>query len=223
MPKRKCRYLPGLRECPYTNVSGMSKALSAESKSRHRSTDLRHADSAPTLIGQNLFRHRRRRWPQLGKVGLQHILLEHPLGIEIGTVDRNGGPHTAVTATSATVAPISRKTPAASVNPLHTEDSVKLTKLRFSHGLGTRLDVLQARQVLDTANTEIPDLERHIGQTECAISILFRILLANPFSWSPRPPHKRAKVTSRRRPSVRVGSLGLPVRDLPRITKPRTQ
>ena len=32
--------------------------------------------------------------------------------------------------------------------------------------------MLQARQVLDTANTQIPDLERQIGQTEDAISIL---------------------------------------------------
>lgn len=51
-------------------------------------------------------------------------------------------------------------------------DSVKLTELRLSHGVGTRLDVLQARQVLDTANAQIPDLERQIGQTEDAISIL---------------------------------------------------
>jgi multidrug efflux system outer membrane protein len=52
------------------------------------------------------------------------------------------------------------------------EDSVKLTELRLSHGVGTSLDVLQARQVLDTANTQIPDLERQIGQTEDAINIL---------------------------------------------------
>jgi outer membrane protein, multidrug efflux system len=52
------------------------------------------------------------------------------------------------------------------------QDSVELTQLRLSHGVGTRLDVLQARQVLDTANAQIPDLERQIGQTEDAISIL---------------------------------------------------
>jgi len=51
-------------------------------------------------------------------------------------------------------------------------DSVKLTELRLSHGVGTRLDVLQARQVLDVANAQIPDLERQIGQTEDAINIL---------------------------------------------------
>lgn len=52
------------------------------------------------------------------------------------------------------------------------EDAVKLTKLRLSHGVATRLDVLQAQQVLDTANAQIPDLERQIGQEEDAISIL---------------------------------------------------
>jgi outer membrane protein, multidrug efflux system len=40
------------------------------------------------------------------------------------------------------------------------EDSVKLTQLRLQHGIATTLDVLQARQVLDIANAQIPDLER---------------------------------------------------------------
>jgi outer membrane protein, multidrug efflux system len=52
------------------------------------------------------------------------------------------------------------------------ENSVKLTQLRLTNGVGTRLDVLQSRQVLDTANAQIPDLERQIGQTEDAINIL---------------------------------------------------
>jgi len=51
-------------------------------------------------------------------------------------------------------------------------DSVKLTKLRLEHGVATKLDVLQAQQVLDTANAQIPDLERQISQEENAISIL---------------------------------------------------
>ena len=51
-------------------------------------------------------------------------------------------------------------------------DSVKLTKLRLEHGVATKLDVLQAQQVLDTANAQIPDLERQIAQVENAISIL---------------------------------------------------
>jgi outer membrane protein, multidrug efflux system len=51
-------------------------------------------------------------------------------------------------------------------------DSVKLTNLRLEHGVATKLDVLQAQQVLDTANSQIPDLERLIAQEEDAISIL---------------------------------------------------
>jgi multidrug efflux system outer membrane protein len=51
-------------------------------------------------------------------------------------------------------------------------DSVKLTKLRLEHGVATKLDVLQAQQVLDTANADIPNLERQIGQEEDAINIL---------------------------------------------------
>ena len=52
------------------------------------------------------------------------------------------------------------------------QDSVKLTNLRLDHGVATKLDVLQAQQVLDTANAQIPDLERQISQEENAISIL---------------------------------------------------
>lgn len=51
-------------------------------------------------------------------------------------------------------------------------DSVKLTKLRLEHGVATKLDVLQAQQTLDTANAQVPDLERQIAQEENAISIL---------------------------------------------------
>jgi outer membrane protein, multidrug efflux system len=51
-------------------------------------------------------------------------------------------------------------------------DSVKLTKYRLEHGVATKLDILQAQQVLDTANAQIPDLERAIGQEEDAINIL---------------------------------------------------
>jgi multidrug efflux system outer membrane protein len=51
-------------------------------------------------------------------------------------------------------------------------DSLKLTQLRLDHGVATKLDVLQAQQVLDTANSQIPDFERAIAQEENAISIL---------------------------------------------------
>src|SRR6267154_1403093 len=52
------------------------------------------------------------------------------------------------------------------------EDSVKLTSFRLDRGVAIKLDVLQAQQVLDTADAQIPDLERQIGQEEDAISIL---------------------------------------------------
>src|SRR3984885_11429954 len=105
-------------------------------------------------------------------------------------------------------------------------DSVTLTELRLSHGVGTRLDVLQARQVLDTANAEIPDLERQIGQTEDAISILLGnypqgvprgmalgTTAPNGLQWSETlPPQLPAGLTSdllERRPDIRVAEQNL--------------
>src|SRR6195256_4201236 len=52
------------------------------------------------------------------------------------------------------------------------EDSVKLTKLRVEHGVATKFKFLQLQQVLDSANAQIPDLERRIAQEENAISVL---------------------------------------------------
>jgi multidrug efflux system outer membrane protein len=52
------------------------------------------------------------------------------------------------------------------------QDAVKLTNMRLDHGVATKLDVLQAQQVLDAANAQIPELERQIGQLENAMSIL---------------------------------------------------
>jgi len=52
------------------------------------------------------------------------------------------------------------------------EGSVKLTSFRLQNGVATKLDVLQAQQTLDTANAQIPDIERLIAQEEDAISIL---------------------------------------------------
>src|SRR6266853_1391427 len=52
------------------------------------------------------------------------------------------------------------------------ENAVKLTKYRLEHGVATTLDVLQAKQVLDTANAQVPDLQRQIRQEEDALRIL---------------------------------------------------
>src|SRR5579863_10378058 len=106
------------------------------------------------------------------------------------------------------------------------EDSVKLTKLRLQHGVARTLDVLQARQVLDTANAQIPDLERQIGQTEDAINILLGkypdnvprgmplgIETAEGWTWSETlPPQLPAGLPSElleRRPDIREAEQNL--------------
>src|SRR5258707_7791881 len=91
------------------------------------------------------------------------------------------------------------------------EDSVKLTGLRLDHGVATKLDVLQAQQVLDTANAQIPDLERQIGQEEDAISILLghypeSVRRGRPLPEQPFPPEVPPGMPSsllERRPDIR--------------------
>ena len=91
------------------------------------------------------------------------------------------------------------------------EDSVKLTKLRLDHGLATKLDVLQAQQVLDIANAAVPDLERQIGQEEDAISILLghypeSVRPGLPLAQQPLPPEVPPGMPStllERRPDIR--------------------
>jgi multidrug efflux system outer membrane protein len=91
------------------------------------------------------------------------------------------------------------------------QDSVKLTKLRVDHGVATKLDVLQAQQTLDTANAQIPDLERLIAQEENAISILLgnypqSILRGRPLVEQPLPPEVPGGLPSaliERRPDIR--------------------
>src|SRR5437016_4558351 len=91
------------------------------------------------------------------------------------------------------------------------EDSVKLTKLRVDHGVATKLDVLQAQQVLDSANAQIPDLERRIAQEENAISILLgnypqAVPRGQPLVEQPLPPEVPPGLPSsliERRPDIR--------------------
>jgi outer membrane protein, multidrug efflux system len=52
------------------------------------------------------------------------------------------------------------------------QDSLELTKTLEEHGINTLLDVRQSEQLVYTAATEVPDLERQIQQEENAISIL---------------------------------------------------
>ena len=90
------------------------------------------------------------------------------------------------------------------------QDAVKLTKLRLEHGVPTKLDVLQAQQVLDTANAQIPDLERQIGQLEDALSILLGdyphgVSRGHPLVEQPIPPEVPAGLSSSllaRRPDI---------------------
>jgi len=96
-------------------------------------------------------------------------------------------------------------------------DSVKLTQLRLDHGVATKLDVLQAQQVLDTANAQIPDLERQIAQQEDVISILLGnypqdIARGIPLVQQILPPEVPAGVPSaiiERRPDIREAEQNL--------------
>jgi multidrug efflux system outer membrane protein len=97
------------------------------------------------------------------------------------------------------------------------QDSVKLTNLRLDHGVATKLDVLQAQQVLDTANAQIPDLERQISQEENAISILLGdypqgVPRGRPLAEQSLPPEVPAGLPSsliERRPDIREAEHNL--------------
>jgi len=97
------------------------------------------------------------------------------------------------------------------------ENAVRLTKLRVSHGVATNLDVLQAQQVLDAANAQIPDLERQISQEENAISILLGnypqdVPRDRPLVEHPLPPEVPPGLPSsllERRPDIREAEQNL--------------
>lgn len=52
------------------------------------------------------------------------------------------------------------------------EDGLRLTQLRHNQGVATALDVRQSEQFLYTATAQIASIERSIGQTENALSLL---------------------------------------------------
>jgi multidrug efflux system outer membrane protein len=97
------------------------------------------------------------------------------------------------------------------------QDSVKLTSFRLTNGVATKLDVLQAQQVLDTANAQIPDLERQIGQEEDAISILLGdyphgVARTRPLTDQTLPPDVPPGMPSsllERRPDIRQAEQNL--------------
>jgi multidrug efflux system outer membrane protein len=96
-------------------------------------------------------------------------------------------------------------------------NSVKLTTRRLQYGVATKLDVLQAQQVLDTANATVPDLERQIAQKENAISILLGnypqdvprgLLLVNQALPPEVPPGIPSSIIERR-PDIREAEQSL--------------
>ncbi|HEV2378347.1 MAG TPA: efflux transporter outer membrane subunit [Terriglobia bacterium] len=97
------------------------------------------------------------------------------------------------------------------------ESALSLTKLRVGHGVATKVDVLQSQQVLDTANAQIPDLERQIGQEEDAISILLGkypqgVARGRPLVDQPLPPQVPPGLPStllERRPDIRQAEQSL--------------
>ncbi len=96
-------------------------------------------------------------------------------------------------------------------------DSLKLTQTLEQHGINSLLDVRQSEQLVYTAATEVPDLERQIAQEENAISIL---LGKNPgdvprglrLTEQPHSPDVPAGIPSallERRPDVREAEASL--------------
>ena len=97
------------------------------------------------------------------------------------------------------------------------EESVKLTNLRLDHGVATELDVLQAKQVLDSAFATVPDLQRQIAQEENAISILLGsypqgVTRGRPLVEQPIPPEVPPGLSSSllgRRPDIHQAEQNL--------------
>jgi multidrug efflux system outer membrane protein len=103
-------------------------------------------------------------------------------------------------------------------NTVNTQtDSVKLTNLRLDHGVATKLDVLQAQQTLDTANAQVPDLERQIAQEENAINILLGnypgdVVRGRPLVEQALPPEVPPGLPSsllERRPDIQLAEQNL--------------
>lgn len=97
------------------------------------------------------------------------------------------------------------------------QDSLQLTQTLEQHGINSMLDVRQSEQLVYTAATEVPDLERQISQEENAVSIL---LGRNPgdiprglrLTEEPHAPEVPAGLPSsllERRPDIRQAEANL--------------
>jgi multidrug efflux system outer membrane protein len=97
------------------------------------------------------------------------------------------------------------------------QDSLKLTQTLEEHGINSLLDVRQSEQLVYTAATEIPDLERQITQEENAISILLgnnpgdipRGLKLTEEPHSPEVPVGLPSALLERRPDIRQAEATL--------------
>jgi len=97
------------------------------------------------------------------------------------------------------------------------QDSLQLTEIKEQHGLASLLDVRQAEQLVDSAQTEITDLERQITQQENNLSILLgnnpgdipRGLLLTEQPHAPEVPVGIPSSLLERRPDVREAEESL--------------
>jgi outer membrane protein, multidrug efflux system len=96
-------------------------------------------------------------------------------------------------------------------------DSLHLTQTLEQHGINSMLDVRQSEQLVYTAATEIPDLERQVAQEEDAISVLLgknpgdvpRGLKLTEQPHSPEVPAGLPSALLERRPDVREAEANL--------------
>lgn len=97
------------------------------------------------------------------------------------------------------------------------QDSLNLTQTLQQHGISSMLDVRQSEQLVYTAATEVPDLERQIAQQENAISILLgnkpgdvpRGLKLTEEPHAPEVPSGLPSALLERRPDVRQAEANL--------------
>jgi outer membrane protein, multidrug efflux system len=96
-------------------------------------------------------------------------------------------------------------------------DSLRLTQTLEQHGINSMLDVRQSEQLVYTAATEVPDLERQVAQEEDAISLLLgknpggvpRGLKLTEQPHSPEVPAGLPSLLLERRPDIREAEANL--------------
>jgi multidrug efflux system outer membrane protein len=97
------------------------------------------------------------------------------------------------------------------------QDSLKLTQTLEQHGINSLQDVRQSEQLVYTAATEVPDLERQVAQQENAISILLgrnpgdvpRGLKLTEQPHAPEVPAGLPSALLERRPDIREAEASL--------------